>query len=145
MKDFDEYQRMMRYRNGHHSFFLTLALILLNVLIEMMRGIGWGVSNSVETLVIFSVSIIFFNVMNTLQGAYFRKAEKPLWGNLGILTAGVIYCLIYFDSNPNPAQELLLDGKVTIRAVQFLVILNAFSIPLTYFIKYFIDRKNEDF
>lgn len=143
MKNFDEYQRFKRYRNGHHTFFFTIFLLVVNIFIELITGTGWGEPRSVEVLVILSISVIFFNITNTFQGAYFRKTEKPLWSNLGILVAALFYLMIYFAAPSFGGQGLIEEGNITIRAVHLLVFLNAISIPITYFISLLIERRKD--
>lgn len=76
MKDYDEYQKIMRYKYGYYSFILLLALLLLNEFIMTSPDPQWGETNGLETLFIMGIVLFVFNIATIYHNAYFSKREN---------------------------------------------------------------------
>lgn len=143
MKGFDEYQQFRRHRNGYNAFLLIWILILINSFIFRVTGSSWGETREVEYAVILLFSAIYFNVSNAWQGTYFRKWGQPKWINLPLLLFGIAYVSAFSIISDSP-DEWISEGKVTMTAVLLLAGLVLLSTPVTYFLKYFIDKKGKE-
>lgn len=132
---YDEYQRLLRYKNGCYAFYLINILLFINQLITYIGEIKWAQDSFIEYLVIIMIPIMFMNIRNTWQGSHFDRKEKPSVVNVLNLLLG----LTYFWLALNRKQPLIEDGLVTLQVSQLVLGLVWISTPITYFIKYFRD------
>ena len=112
MKKYDEYQKLMRYKYGFHSFNLLIALLGLNVLLDIFFEVQWGETKNTEILVFIVISAIFFNVTSVYHNAYFHKDEDvktQLWSLaiVGGLSLFVSSLTLFY----NP-ESILTNGRV---------------------------------
>ena len=132
---YDEYQRLMRYKNGYYAFYLINILLFINQLITYIGEIKWAQDSFIEYLVIIMIPIMFMNIRNTWQGSHFDRKEKPSV----VIVLNLLLGLTYFWLALNRKQPLIEDGLVTLQVSQLLLGLVWISTPITYFIKYFRD------
>ena len=132
---YDEYQRLLRYKNGCYAFYLINILLFMNQLITYIGEIEWAQDSFIEYLVIIMIPIMFMNIRNTWQGSHFGRKEQPSVANILNLLLG----LTYFWLAINRKQPLIEEGLVTLQTTQLMLGLVWISMPITYFIKYFRD------
>lgn len=140
MNNYDEYQHFIRYRNGYHSFFLIVVLLLVNFLLTQTKGLHWAEDGSVELLFIILIPVTFMNIANTWQGAHFNRKEKPWRSNIIVLALGMLYVLFALSSGSMQDKGLLYDGKLTFVAAQSMLGLTWIAIPATYFVRKLWDK-----
>lgn len=133
---YDEYQRLMRYKNGYYAFHLLNILLFLNMFVTNIMEVQWAQDQWVEFSFIIAIPIMFMNIRNTWQGSYLNRNEKPSIAN----TISLIMGLAYFWLATRGNYTLMQDGLLTLQAPQILFGLVWISTPLTYYGKYFVDK-----
>lgn len=139
MESYDEYQDSLRYKNGYYAFYLVIVLALIS------SALGpWGETTTLEFFIIIMIAIGFVSIRNTYQGAYFSKTDKPILSNVALGLSGVLYLFIFFYLNENVLDSLFVDGKVSYQAYHLILTFLQLSIPVTYFIRLWVEKKRED-
>lgn len=107
---YDEFQVAKRHKYGHHAFFLTITLIIVNGIIKM--NYIWA-EPLMETLVLLYIPMLYMTVMAIWQGAYISKKEKN--PNVYIPMLGVAVLFNWFVigySLWDGVFVLVVDGKL---------------------------------
>ena len=133
---YDEYQRLVRYKNGYYAFHLMVILAFLNMFITAISNQQWAQDSLVENSFIITIPIMFMNIRNTWQGSQLDMREKPF------ITYGIaiLLGLSWFWIVSQSSVPLIENGLVTIQAPQLLFGLVWLSIPVTYILRYFFDK-----
>jgi low temperature requirement protein LtrA len=76
MKQYDEYQKLIRYKYGYYSFISLIGLIILNYFLGLFPNLQWGATREIEMLIIIGVVILFFGNISVYHHAYFRKNDN---------------------------------------------------------------------
>lgn len=142
MEGFDEYQQFRRYRNGHQAFFLTNILIFISFIISLSGG-EWAESKGVEYFILLSIPSTYINIRNTWHGAYYRKKDNPLLYNIIFFVTGLLYIWLFGSFGAGTEAGVIEDGKITWKAAQLWVGMLWISIPITYFIRHYIDKRKD--
>lgn len=133
---YDEYQRLMRYKNGYYAFHLMVILMIVNMAIVAAFDQPWAEDSLVEFSFILAIPLMFMNIRNTWQGSQIDRREKPF-------ITYAIYLLLGLSSFWIVSRNdihLIQDGLVSIQAPQLLFGLVWFSTPFTYLVRYLFDR-----
>lgn len=86
MKYYDEYQKFMRYKYGHHAFAIVLTLTILNMIISSAYDIQWAQTKEIESIVIIVLAVFYAIIMSIYRGAYFAKWENPIFYSIIFLS-----------------------------------------------------------
>lgn len=139
MNSYDEYQDSLRYKNGYYAFHLIIVLGLISSILG-----PWAETPTLELFIIFMIAICFDSIRNTYQGAYFSKMDKPILANIFLGLSGLLYLFVFFYLNENVLDSLFVDGKVSYQAYHLILTFLQLSIPVTYFIRLWVEKKRED-
>lgn len=113
---YDEFQVAKRHRYGHHAFFLTMALIIVNSIVKMYYN--WA-DPLMELLVLMSIPTTYMVVMTILNGAYMSRKDKntylyiPMFGVVSLFSLFVIAQSIWSDVFA-PIKDGRLDNSAGI-------------------------------
>ena len=140
MKDYDEYQKIMRYKYGYYSFILLLALLLLNEFIMTSPDPQWGETNGLETLFIIGIVLFIFNIATIYHNAYFSKRENVAWYLLFDVLMSAFYIFILFSNKVGFPDNLFIEGKLSFNSFNLLIGLIFLTRPITYLIRKGIDK-----
>lgn len=145
MKKYDEYQVLMMYKCGHHSFNLLIGLLLVNVFLGVRLGSRWewGTTKEVEVLVILLIALLFNTIISVYHNAWYTKENEKrghMWFFLIMGTLHLIFISTIFISKPN---SLLTDGKVGFEIFKLMPALLGLSISIPYFIREWNEKRME--
>ncbi len=113
---YDEFQVAKRHRYGHHAFFLTIALIVVNGIVKM--NYLWT-DPLMEMMVLLSIPMTYLTVRLIVSGAYIKKKEKnpnvyiPMFGMVSLFSLFVIVQSIWSDVFA-PIRDGKLDNSAGI-------------------------------
>ncbi|GEK91120.1 hypothetical protein AKA01nite_07420 [Alkalibacterium kapii] len=79
MNQFDEYQKLIRYKFGTYSFVLLAVLIFLNYFLTFIFEIQWAETKELEFMLIAFISVLYLTAMSVYKGAYFKKSINLLY------------------------------------------------------------------
>lgn len=139
MNSYDEYQDSLRYKNGYYAFRLIIVLGLISSILG-----PWAETPTLELFIIIMIAICFDSIRNTYQGAYFSKMDKPILANIALGLSGLLYLFVFFYLNENVLDSLFVDGKVSYQAYYLILMFLHFSIPITYFIRLWVEKKKDE-
>lgn len=60
MKQYDEYQKFMRYKYGYYSFMTLILLIVSNYILGLIFEVQWAQTKELETIIITFITVLFF-------------------------------------------------------------------------------------
>jgi len=140
MKQYDEYQKLMRYKYGYYSFISLIGLIMLNYFLGLSPNLQWGATKELEILIILFLVVLFFINISIYHHAYFRKNDNKKGISLLFLLTGLFSLYITFLIMP---EEIIIDEKIGSGAISLFSGLLFLSIPITTFIRNRIDKKME--
>ncbi|SEL23819.1 hypothetical protein SAMN04488700_0385 [Carnobacterium iners] len=143
MKQYDEYQKLMRYKYGYYSFIYLISLLGLNYLLGLFFNLQWGATKETEMLIIMFVVVIFFTNISVYHNAYFRKKDDKKVYSWLLLIVGLFSLYTTYQTFLIMLEEIMINGKINEGATRFLSGSLLVSIPITYFIKNKIDKKIE--
>ena len=73
MTNFDEYQKLLRYKHGHHAFLITMFLMFTNFIIDLSSDFQWAETKELETIIFMFIGIIYSVALNTYHGLILTK------------------------------------------------------------------------
>lgn len=135
MREYDEYQKFLRYKYGYHSFVILFSLLAINHFVDYQ----WAYSKENEIQILVWVTSIYFVVRLTFSGAYFGKRDNPLLANLFVSVPGLLYLSDYLTGH----SVLFENGRLAAGSIWFFIALFWLSIPLTYAIRTVVDKLRE--
>lgn len=142
MINYDEYQKFMRYKHGHHAFILVLILVLINFWFTLFRDLQWAETKELETILLIFVAVIYSVVMNIYHGAYFNRKQSPQLYALLFFGLGLLNLYLAFS----PYRPLIVDGQVTMNIIMVVNGVFFILIPAVYMTRVLVDklRKKDD-
>lgn len=143
MKQYDEYQKLMRYKYGYYSFISLISLIILNYFLGLFPNLQWGATIETEMLIIVFVVVIFFANISVYHNAYFRKKDNKKGISWLFLITGLFSLYTTYQTFLFMPEEIIIDGKIGSGAIQLFSGILFLSIPITTFIRNGIDKKME--
>lgn len=143
MKQYDEYQKLMRYKYGYYSFIYLISLLALNYILGLFFNFHWGATKETEMLIIMFVVVIFYANISVYHNAYFRKKDDKKSYSWLLLIIGLLGLYTTYQTFLVRPEEIMINGKINEGATQFFSGIMFVSIPITYFIKNKIDEKRE--
>ncbi len=141
MKQYDEYQKFMRYKYGYYSFMTLILLIVSNYILGLIFEVQWAQTKELETIIITFITVLFFINISVYHNAYFRKNEDKKGSIIGLLFLGIFNIFVAHQSLGVYPEDFILNGKIGEGLIQFFSGLMFLSIPITYFIRDKIDKK----
>lgn len=141
MKQYDEYQKFMRYKYGYYSFMTLILLIVSNYILGLIFEVQWAQTKELETIIITLITVLFFINISVYHNAYFRKNEDKKGSIIGLLFLGIFNIFVAYQSLGVYPEDFILNGKIGEGLIQFFSGLMFLSIPITYFIRDKIDKK----
>lgn len=60
IKQYDEYQKFMRYKYGYYSFMTLILLIVSNYILGLIFEVQWAQTKELETIIITFITVLFF-------------------------------------------------------------------------------------
>ncbi len=141
MKQYDEYQKFMRYKYGYYSFMTLILLIVSNYILGLIFEVQWAQTKELETIIITFITVLFFINISVYHNAYFRKNEDKKGSIIGLLFLGIFNIFVAYQSLGVYPEDFILNGKIGEGLIQFFSGLMFLSIPITYFIRDKIDKK----
>ena len=139
MDQFDEYQKLMRYKYGYQSFFVTIVLSIVNFNLDLFFDIQWAETKSLEFMLIIFISIGYSIVMNVYKGAYFAKHQNPVRFTAVFFILGIANIII----SSSPHSPLISDGLITLNSVVVVYGLIWTAVPLAYLTRMLVDKRRE--
>ncbi|WP_423190216.1 hypothetical protein ACO1PF_04930 [Alkalibacterium sp. f15] len=139
MNQFDEYQKFMRYKYGYHSFFIIVALSIINFNLELFYDIQWAETKSLEFILFIFLAVGYSIVMNVYKGAYFTKKQNSNVYAFIFLFIG----LANFYLSTSPYSPLMIDGLLTSNNIMLVNGLIWTSIPSAYFTRILVEKRRE--
>ncbi|MDZ7836363.1 MAG: hypothetical protein U5K84_14515 [Alkalibacterium sp.] len=136
MKNFDEYQKFMRYKYGYQAFGIVLVLTLINYFMSLFMSL-LGETRELETMVIVLIAIMYSLIMYIYKGAYFTKKQNHKLYAVIFFLIGV---LNIFNSL-SPYTPLIADGKITSNFLILIAGILWLSIPATYVTRMVVEKK----
>ncbi len=143
MKQYDEYQKLMRYKYGYYSFISLISLIMLSYFLGLFSNLQWATTKELEMLIIMFIVILFFGNISVYNHAYFRKNDNKKGISLLFLLTGLFSLYTTYQTFLIMPEEIIIDGKIGSGAIQLFPGLLFLSIPITNFIRNRIDKKME--
>ena len=58
MKQYDEYQKFMRYKYGYYSFMTLILLIVSNYILGLIFEVQWAQTKELETIIITFITVL---------------------------------------------------------------------------------------
>ena len=141
MKQYDEYQKFMRYKYGYYSFMTLILLIVSNYILGLIFEVQWAQTKELETIIITLITVLFFINISVYHNAYFRNNEDKKGSIIGLLFLGIFNIFVAYQSLGVYPEDFILNGKIGEGLIQFFSGLMFLSIPITYFIRDKIDKK----
>ncbi|WP_301426262.1 hypothetical protein [Carnobacterium sp.] len=141
MKQYDEYQKFMRYKYGYYSFMTLILLIVSNYILGLIFEVQWAQTKELETIIITFITVLFFINISVYHNAYFRKNEDKKGSIIVLLFLGIFNIFVAYQSLGVYPEDFILNGKIGEGLIQFFSGLMFLSIPITYFIRDKIDKK----
>jgi len=141
IKQYDEYQKFMRYKYGYYSFMTLILLIVSNYILGLIFEVQWAQTKELETIIITFITVLFFINISVYHNAYFRKNEDKKGSIIGLLFLGIFNIFVAYQSLGVYPEDFILNGKIGEGLIQFFSGLMFLSIPITYFIRDKIDKK----
>ena len=143
MTNFDEYQKLLRYKHGHHAFLITMFLMFTNFIIDLSSDFQWAETKELESIIFMFVGIIYSVALNTYHGAYFDKKQNPKKYALIFFLLGIMNLYLTFSSS----HSLLVDGRVSKNTIMAFSAVLWLSIPAAYILRKLVEkiRKEEDY
>ena len=141
MKQYDEYQKFMRYKYGYYSFMTLILLIVSNYILGLIFEVQWAQTKELETIIITLITVLFFINISVYHNAYFRNNEDKKGSIIGLLFLGIFNIFVAYQSLSVYPEDFILNGKIGEGLIQFFSGLMFLSIPITYFIRDKIDKK----
>ncbi|PRY76201.1 hypothetical protein [Alkalibacterium olivapovliticus] len=109
MTGYDEYQKLMRYKYGSHSFTILLVLMFLNFTLSTYFDTQWAETKDMEYILLAYPAIYYSFITQIYHGAYFKKQQLS---TLNVLFLGLFG--LFFILPPLFSQTALIaDGRVT--------------------------------
>lgn len=139
MDQFDEYQKLMRYKYGYHSFFIIVVLAIINLNLELFFDVQWAETKTLEFMLFIFIAIGYSIAMNTFTGAYFAKNQNPKRFAAVFSLLGIANVII----SSSPHSPLISDGLLTSNSIILASGLMWTTIPLAYFAKFVVDKRRE--
>jgi len=141
MKQYDEYQKLMRYKYGYYSFIYLIGLIILNYFLGLFPNLQWGETKELEMLIITFIVVLFYANTSVYHNAYFRKNDNKKGISWLFLITGLFSLYTTYQTFLIMPEEIIIDGKLGGGAIQIFSSLLFLSIPITTFIRNRIDKK----
>lgn len=135
MNDYDEYQKMMRYKCGYYSFMLLLVLLMFDFILNDFWSYQWAETQGLETLFIMGLILLIFNGFTIYHNAHFSRKENAKWYLLLDILTGIIYTTMFFPIPTSNPKNLLINGKLTYSSFFILIGLTFFIRPVVYIIR----------
>lgn len=139
MKNFDEYQRLMRYKYGYHSFLIILVLGVLNFNINLFIDIQWAETQPLEFMLLIFIAVGYSIVMNIYKGAYFTKHQNSKMYAIIFFLLGLVN--IYLSSSPY--SPLIIDGRLSSNSIMLVSGMLWISIPIAYLTRVIVEKRRE--
>lgn len=137
MTGYDEYQKLMRYKYGYHSFMIILVLSIINFNLTVFMELQWAESKSLEFMLLIFLAIGYSIVMNIYKGAYFAKHQNSKMYTVFFFLLGIAN--IYLSSSPY--SPLITDGLVTLNSIMLISGMLWISIPVAYLTRIFVEKR----
>ena len=143
MKQYDEYQKLMRYKYGYYSFNTLIILLALNYILGLFFNFQWGATKELEMLsILFIVAIVFTNI-SVYHNAYFRKNENKKDSSWLLLFVGLFGLYGTYQTFLFQPEEIIINGNINRGIIQLFSSLMFVSIPITYFVRNKIDERRD--
>ena len=143
VKQYDEFQKLMRYKYGYYSFISLASLIILNYILGLFLDFHWGATKELEILIIVYIVALFFVNICVYHNAYFRKNDNKMILSWLCLITGLIGLYTTYQTFLIRPEEIIIDGKIGSGVIQLFSSILFLSIPVTDFIRNKIDKKIE--
>ncbi|WP_414839583.1 hypothetical protein [Carnobacterium sp. TMP28] len=143
MKQYDEYQKLMRYKYGYYSFISLISLIMLNYFLGLFPNLQWAATKELEIMIILFLVVLFFINISIYHHAYFRKIDNKNRISWLFLIMGLFSLYLTYRNFLNFPEELIVDGKVGSSAIRLFSGIFFLSVPITTFIRNKLDEKME--
>lgn len=140
MTNYDEYQKFIRYKYGHHGFIAVLALVLMNYFFSLFYDFQWAESKELEIIVLITLVVIITAILNVYHGAYFTKKQSPILYVVLFVFTGLMNLYLSFSAY----SPLIEEGLVTSNIVTVLSAILFLSLPLAYYARRVVDKRRED-
>ncbi|WP_208559198.1 hypothetical protein [Marinilactibacillus kalidii] len=139
MKNYDEYQKFLRYKYGSESFIIVLFLTFINFSVHLFSDRKWAENQSLEMMLLVFIAIIYSAVRMIYSGAYFKKKQNGPF--IAITFALIGFCNLYlvFTSNFPIIENNILtyDVMKLVSSIFFL------SLSLAYFVRTLVEKRLE--
>ncbi|GAB2318901.1 hypothetical protein IRB23SM22_11590 [Alkalibacterium sp. s-m-22] len=88
MGNFDEYQKLLRYKYGSQAFMILISLQFINFGLGLFTDFQWGETRETEYILLIFIPILYSLVMYIYHGAYFLKHQN-----------GKLYSILFCSSS----------------------------------------------
>lgn len=139
MTNYDEYQKFIRYKYGHHAFLLVLVLVLINFWFSLFRDLQWAETKELEIILLIFVAVIYSVLMNIYHGAYFTRKQSPQLYSLLFFGSGLLNLYLALS----PYRPLIVDGQITMNSIMVVNGIFLILIPAAYMTKVLVDIRRE--
>lgn len=139
MDQFDEYQKLMRYKYGAYSFIFLMVLIMINYFLSLFLEIQWAETKELEFLLLLFIALGYFIVMSVYKGAFFYQKYKPTVYSFVYFLLGLMNIYLSFS----PDFLLITDGLVSFNIIMLLSGLIWFLIPAAYFTRVLVEKRRD--
>lgn len=140
MKDYDEYQKIMRYKYGYYSLNLLLVLLMINLILKFLLDSQWDETKELETLFIIGIVGLFFSGLTVYHNADFGKNDNVRWNLLADILLGIFYTIMFLPTAIDNPKNFVVNGKLTYDSFYILLGMIFFTRPVIYFIRKGIDK-----
>lgn len=139
MGNFDEYQKLLRYKYGSHAFMILISLQFINFGLGLFTDFQWGETREAEYILLIFIPILYSLIMYIYHGAYFLKNQN-----------GKLYSILFFiigilliSQGFSPYADIVSDGLVTLNAIGPVSGLIWISISLSYVVRNLVEKRKE--
>lgn len=137
MKNYDEYQKFMRYKYSSHSFSIFTTLWIVNYFFSFILDIQWAESQHLETLLLIFIAVAYFLFMNTYRGSYFTKSQSPIFYSVLFFVLSILNIRLSFS----PYTSLIINGQVTSNVINLAAGAIWLTIPIAYIARIIVEKK----
>ena len=114
---YDEFQVAKRHRYGHHAFFLTIALIVVNGIAKM--NYIWA-DPLMELLVLMYIPVTYLTVMLILKGAYLSRKDKNAYLHIPMFGIVALFGLFVIVQSVWSGVFVIVEGGMLARSAGLL-------------------------
>ncbi len=136
MKYYDEYQKLLRYKYGYHSFLIIIVLSVINFNLTLFMDTQWAETKYLEFMLLLFFAAGYSIVMNVYKGSYFTRHQSVKMYSVFFLLG-----LVNLYLSSSPYSPLIKDGLITSNSIMFVNALIFISMPIAFLSRIVVEKR----